>query len=165
MQDQAAIDFTLQEQVNWRVPSTPRDLRQKAFDEACKKWDRWVAGQEKKARRLANHRRHAKNGETRDDKPTVSQQHRYSNGGLLTPSVSKDGLVNKQGSGEARNDKGSSVTQDLSPPSHIPFSPSKLLPHQRLSRSFRVFVAWKARDPSSLNQAVATMTDIPSTPT
>jgi hypothetical protein len=158
MQDQASVDYALQEQVNWHVPSSPRDLRRKAFDEACKKWDRWVAGQEKRARHLANRRRQTKNGETRNDKPTLPDQHRYSYGGLLTPSASKDGIIHNQSSGEAKNDKGSSVKQDFSPLSAIPFSPSRLSPHERLSRSFRVFVAWKARDSSSLNQAVTTLT-------
>lgn len=157
MQDQASVDYALQEHVNWHVFASPRDLRRKTFDEACKKWDKWVAKQEKRARYLAHH--HRKNGDghgTNTSRPTLHEpQPKHSNGDLL--STPTPGTQNGTTSSTSDlNGKRSSSKEDLSPPTPIPFSPSSLPPHKRLSRAIRVYVAWKSYDPNSPNQAAKT---------
>ncbi|KAF9450567.1 hypothetical protein P691DRAFT_758075 [Macrolepiota fuliginosa MF-IS2] len=162
MQDQASVDYALQQQANWRVFSSPRDLRRKAFDDSCKKWDKWVMKQERRAQYLAQHRHHhPKNGDGNNNQgadgshPASDEpQRKYSNGDLLSaPSPTQNG----NGNGFSNlNGKQSSSKRDLSPPSLIPFSPSSLPPHKRLSRAIRVYVAWKPQDPNSPNQAVKT---------
>lgn len=156
MQDQASVDYALQEQVNWRVFPSPRDLRRKAFDEACKKWDKWVAKQERRARHLTSHHHHMKNGESTNGDTTIPEYRRHSNGNPLSPGLA-NGTIDNHGPSEANSGKQSSAKRDTSQPSPIPFSPSSLPPHKRLSRAIRVFVAWKPRDPDSPIQAVPTL--------
>lgn len=153
MQDQASVDYALQEQVNWRVFASPRDLKRKAFDDSCKKWDKWVAKRERRDRYLARHPLRSGNNQIQTSQ---DPRYRHSSDLLSPPSAgSHNGIANGHGGGDSSG-KRISVRRDSSIPSPIPFSPSSLPPHRRLSRAIRVFVAWKARDPHSPNQAVPT---------
>ncbi|KXN82864.1 hypothetical protein AN958_02138 [Leucoagaricus sp. SymC.cos] len=161
MQDQASVDYALQEQVNWHVFASPRDPRRKAFDESCKKWDKWVAKQERRAHYLAHHHSRNHNGETSQE-----PRHRNSNGDLL--SVPSAGISNGTAPNHNTDPRGKrfSSKQDLSDASPIPFGPSSLPPDKRLSRAIRIFVAWKPHDPHSTNKAVPTCNGLntPGTP-
>ncbi|KAF5360373.1 hypothetical protein D9756_004915 [Leucocoprinus leucothites] len=151
MQDQASVDYALQEQVNWRVFASPRDHRRKAFDDACKKWDKWVAREERRARRLSRHsHRIGKNNPT----PSQESHRKRSNGNVSAPADNADIIVNGQSTDFGV--KRVSAKQDSSTPSTVPFSSSSLPPHKRLSRALRVFVAWKSQDPHSPYQAAPT---------
>lgn len=143
MQDQASLDYALQEQVSWHVFSSPRDLRRKAFDDSCKKWDKWVAKQERRARHIAQRQNHPKTGENGIHSTPPESLRKQSSRDLLSTPTS-----------EVLNDN--TPKPELSQPSFIPFSTSSLPPYKRISRAIRVYVAWKDRNPTSPAQAATT---------
>ncbi len=158
MQDQASLDYAIQEQVSWHVFSSPRDLRRKAFDDSCKKWDKWVVKQQRRARYVAR-QRHLKNGENGIAHPTSPESlQQHSSRDLLSAPTSE--ILNGNGANhlsDELNDGRPLPNHELSHhTSTIPFSPSSLPPHKRISRAIRVFVAWKDRDPTSPVQAPMT---------
>lgn len=161
MQDQASLDYALQEQVTWHVFSSPRDSRRKAFDESCKKWDKWVARQERRAR-IAQRQLQTRNGENGIASSTSpdSIRKRSSSRDLLSETLNGNNSSTSYHGPEDLNGGRSSLKNGFSYPSSIPFSPSSLPPHKRMSRAIRVFVAWKDRSPTSPVQAVTTFNGV-----
>jgi hypothetical protein len=127
MRDHMAVGSTLRDQFSWScIPIAPSQER-KAFHAACERWEQWQDQQQRK---------HAS--------PYGRHQTRNS---IDTPYVhGQEGSVFVDRNGIPKPDviRGrSSLPDNTSAPRNSRISPSSAPPDQRLSRSIRVFAAWK----------------------
>ncbi|KAJ7927980.1 hypothetical protein B0H13DRAFT_1968850 [Mycena leptocephala] len=127
MRDHMAVGSTLRDQFSWScIPIAPSQER-KAFHAACERWEQWQDQQQRK---------HAS--------PYGRHQTRNS---IDTPYVhGQEGSVFVDRNGIPKPDviRGrSSLPDNTSAPRNSRTSPSSAPPDQRLSRSIRVFAAWK----------------------
>jgi len=143
MQDQTSVDLTLQEQSDWHVFVSPRDFRRQAFDDACKKWDKWVRKQESRARYLARYPSRT----LRNQEATLPE---HCNG-IPSADLDSPSIVTTNGHSVSLNGKCPTKQDFLD---MVPLGSSSLPPFKRLSRALRVFCAWKPQDPHSPNQAI-----------
>jgi len=157
MQDKASVGNALQERFDWHVFTSPILQDRKAFDNACEKFDDWVAAQNAKLpssphRRHSNAHRSRHSTSTSDSSvshdpsqifrsasspqshPSTSHHHDDRSSITITeaPSVTKT---------HHHHDSGSMV--HFAAPSS-PSNATQSMPTQMLSRAMRVFVAWKA---------------------
>lgn len=146
MQDQISLGHALKERFSWSVLSSSPSINRKAFDAACEKYDQWVAQQRQQTsshsfRHVHDH--HSSNLLSNSDK--VSD----------TPNTisSREGMARNQSisshTGEGESLKPTPLPHDATVhfASHSPTASGQSTvpsPTQRLSRSVRVFVAWKA---------------------
>lgn len=156
----------LRERFDWHVFTSPLLQDRKAFDNACEKYDDWVASQ--KTRFPANPYRHSNTHRSRNSMPTpglvppptadssVSRVHNQISRSTSSPQSSTSHHLDDTSSvtitetpsmtkSHHRHDSGSTVhfAAPLSSPSTAS-QMSHAMPTQMLSRAMRVFVAWKA---------------------
>ena len=166
MQDKASVGNALRERFDWHVFTSPILQDRKAFENACEKYDDWVAAQ--KAKSPTNPYRHSNTHRSRSSMSTpgfviptpdssVSHDHNQISRSTSSPQASSTSHHLDDASSltvtEAppltkshhHHDSGSTVHFAAALPSPSTASQmSHAMPTQMLSRAMRVFVAWKA---------------------
>jgi len=150
MQDQISLGHALKERFSWSVLSSSPSINRKAFDAACEKYDQWVAQQRQQTSSHSfRHDNHlSSNTLSNSDKVSDSPNTVSSPEGTSMSMARNQSLTISSHPGVGESLKSTHLPHDAtvhsaSPPTASAHStvPS---PTQRLSRSVRVFVAWKA---------------------
>ncbi|KAJ7095794.1 hypothetical protein B0H15DRAFT_1019865 [Mycena belliarum] len=123
MQDNMAIGSTLRDQFSWPCVSMAPSQERKVFLAACDRWQQWKAQQRRKVK-LADERPPARN--------SIDTLYH-------SPGHEANGFGPKADLVRERKSLSESVSQ-----STASSSSSTIPPERRLSRSIRVFVAWKS---------------------
>ncbi|KAF9524283.1 hypothetical protein CPB83DRAFT_618717 [Crepidotus variabilis] len=139
MQDKACVGYALEQRFDWRTFELEPLQDRKAFDEANRKYDQW----------LASHRKpHVPAPTTHRSRVSLS----HPNAGL--PPVDESTRPSVDDSASLAT--ATTLVQSIRPPHEIsippPTLPRSLYPHpsSQLSRAIRIFVAWKSPDKTSL---------------
>ena len=155
----------LRERFDWHVFTSPILQDRKAFENACEKYDDWVAAQ--KAKSPTNPYRHSNTHRSRSSMSTpgfviptpdssVSHDHNQISRSTSSPQASTSHHLDDASSltvteappltkSHHHHDSGSTVHFAAALPSPSTASQmSHAMPTQMLSRAMRVFVAWKA---------------------
>jgi hypothetical protein len=151
MQDKISLGHALKERFSWSVLSSSPSINRKAFDAACEKHDEWVAQQRQQTsshsfRHVHNH--HSSN--TLSDSDKVSDNAINSREGTSMSMARNQSQIISSHPGEGESLKSTPLSHDatahFASPSPTASAHSTVpSPTQRLSRSVRVFVAWKAK--------------------
>ncbi|KIM40851.1 hypothetical protein M413DRAFT_154519 [Hebeloma cylindrosporum] len=165
MQDKASVGNALRERFDWHVFSSPILQDRKAFDNACEKYDDWVAAQ--KAKLPSSPYRHSNTHHPRNSmsapglvlptlEPSIAHDPNQISRSTSSPQPSTSYHLDDTSSptmtevpsltrSHHHHDSGSTVhfAAALSSPSTAS-QMSHSMPTQKLSRAMRVFVAWKA---------------------
>ncbi|KAF8799001.1 hypothetical protein BYT27DRAFT_7264526 [Phlegmacium glaucopus] len=148
-QDRAAVGYALQERFNWHVIPSRRLQDRKVFDKACKKYDKWVLAEQMKLSLCSDHKPNGKITDTRNSfsTPNINPSTHYSSPAIARSHSSPEASFQNDGASLAHvssHPSDPAIHPASPPPPSAPHLPTQLSPTRRLSRSMRVFVAWKA---------------------
>lgn len=152
MQDQISLGHALKERFSWSVLSSSPSINRKAFDAACEKYEQWVAQQRQHTsshpfRHVHDH--HSSNPLSNSDKVSDTPNTVSSREGTSINVAHNQSQTISSHPGEGESLKPTPLPHDATVHFALP-SPTASghstvpSPTQRLSRSVRVFVAWKA---------------------
>ena len=138
MQDKACVGPVLEERFNWHTCQSEPLQDRKAFDEACQKYDEWLADEKQDQKNYPSPQCHRMKALA--PLPTSTGE----DPDFLVPS-SKNASQRSRGGLISATSLQSKFQGDLN--GHSSRIPTRPLACQQLSRAMRVFVAWKASSP------------------
>ncbi|TFK27645.1 hypothetical protein FA15DRAFT_145734 [Coprinopsis marcescibilis] len=158
MQDQASVSSALRERFHWSVIDSAPSQSRKIFNTACDKYEKWLKSERRSSFSLG--------------RPSRNSLSNLLTAGLATPTAFETPLAtprpfrnrsNSHNLLSSRPSAGEMNGKPYGPPSIAPsrseasvhFAPPPVIEHlelaptQKLSRTMRVFVAWKPEDPAT----------------